>query len=188
MANDTTRINKAAIKQLSLGNGPGVPVAPVTAAASEINVLAASGVTNAALVKLHAVTSSAAEMSTLHSSGVTNADLVKLHAETVSAAEVNLLTQGVAAGYKIARGVAAITAASQTIVTGLTTVVAAFVSPVTDPTLTDAWKAATIGDQAGSPAAGAIIVTSTKPTSNIDGTPTPATAPWRSVNWFAIGT
>jgi hypothetical protein len=40
-----------------------------------------------------------------------------------TAEQINLLTQGVAAGYKIARGVATITADSQDIVTGLATVV-----------------------------------------------------------------
>src|ERR1051326_959107 len=48
-----------------------------------------------------------------------------------SAAEINLLAQGVAAGYKIARGEHTQVAASDTVVSGLATVVAVIVSPRT---------------------------------------------------------
>ena len=92
---------------------------------------------------------------------------------------------GVAAGYKIARGQATTATASDTVVTGLTTVVAVIANlddaPSTDPEV----ATASIGDQAGSPAAGSILIKTWK---TLGGTPVAATTFSKKVNWLAIGT
>lgn len=106
---------------------------------------------------------------------------------TPTTAQINLLTQGVAAGYKIARGTVTPTSASHTVVTGLATVVAAIVSLKGAPTLTHMITAADIGNQSGAPAAGSILIKSYKPTSAADGTPVASTTPWGAVDWIAIG-
>lgn len=105
-----------------------------------------------------------------------------------TAAQINLLAQGVAAGYKIQRGTITPTTASDTVVTGLATVVAAVASLKGAPTLTHNIVAADIGNQAGAPAAGSILIKSYKPTAAADCTPIAATTPWSAVDWIAIGT
>ena len=113
--------------------------------------------------------------------------------EAISAA--SLLTMlgavaGVAAGYKVARGVASITG-SGTVVTGLTTVVAVDATASSDldgDAL--AGVSATIGDQAGTPAAGSVILKAWKVTTGgAAGNPTLiAASAAKSINWIAIGT
>lgn len=94
---------------------------------------------------------------------------------------------GVATGYKLARGVATITG-SGTVVTGLTTVVSVVVTMQADASLTNGVSAtATIGDQAGTPAAGSVILKVWKPTASGDVTPI-ASAAAVAVNWIAVGT
>lgn len=94
---------------------------------------------------------------------------------------------GIAAGYKIARGVAAVTG-SATVVTGLATVVAVVATAAADASLANGIEVtATIGDQAGSPAAGSVILKAWKPTASGDVTPI-ASAAEVSINWIAIGT
>lgn len=109
----------------------------------------------------------------------------------VSGAEVDKtnVTIGVAAGYKVARGEHTQAAASDTVVTGLTTVVAVVIAPRTR-TVKQLFFNASIGDQAGTPAAGSILITSQKPTAVNDVTPTAATdfTDNIKVNWVAIGT
>ena len=106
---------------------------------------------------------------------------------TPTAAQINLLTQGVAAGYKIARGTLTQISASDTVVTGLATVVAAVASLKGAPSLTHMFVAADIGTQAGAPAAGSILIKSYKPTGAADVTPLAATTPCSAVDWIAIG-
>lgn len=93
-----------------------------------------------------------------------------------------------AGGQRIATGQVTPTTGTDTIVTGLALVTAAFATLDSDPTLTHMFSTATIGDQAGSPAAGSIIVKHWKPTGAADVTPLAATTPWGKVNWLAIGT
>lgn len=95
----------------------------------------------------------------------------------------------IAAGYKVARGEHTQVAASDTIVTGLATVVAVVVAPRTR-TVKQLFFNASVGDQAGTPAAGSILVTSQKPTAVNDVTPIAATdfTDNIKVNWIAIGT
>ena len=104
------------------------------------------------------------------------------------AAAVASPAAGVASGYKVARGTVTPASASHTVVTGLTTVVAAVASLKGAPTLTHMFTAADIGDQAGTPAAGSILVKSYKPTGVADCTPVAATTPWSAVDWICIGT
>jgi hypothetical protein len=89
----------------------------------------------------------------------------------------------VTGGIKIARGQTSVTG-TQTVVTGLTTVVAVVASLDSDPTTDPEIAAATIGDQAGTPAAGSIILKTWK---TLGGTPAAGTAA-KNVNWIAIGT
>ena len=107
---------------------------------------------------------------------------------TPTAAQINLLTQGVAAGYKTARGTLAPVSGSDTVVTGLATVVAAVASLKGAPTLTCMFVAADIGNQTGAPAAGSIYIKTYKPTAVNDVTPIAATTPWSAIDWIAIGT
>jgi hypothetical protein len=92
---------------------------------------------------------------------------------------------GVAAGYKIARGQATTSTASDTVVTGLTTVVAAFAQLDAGPVVGAEEATASIGDQAGTPAAGSILIQTWK---TLGGTPATATTTSLKVNWVAIGT
>jgi hypothetical protein len=92
---------------------------------------------------------------------------------------------GVAAGYKIARGQATTATASDTIVTGLTTVVAAFAQLDAGPVVGAEEATASIGDQAGAPAAGSILLQTWK---TLGGTPAAATTFSLKANWVAIGT
>lgn len=91
---------------------------------------------------------------------------------------------GVASGYKIARGVHQQAAAIDTIVTGLTTVVAVVASFIQAPTAKQSFVAATIGNQSGAPAAGSIYLKTFKSTyaAADDFTDNLSTA------WIAIGT
>lgn len=107
---------------------------------------------------------------------------------TVAATSGGPEVDGVASGYKLARGVNTPTGGSDTIAAGLATVVAVAVALEDEPTLTHMFSQADIGDQAGSPAAGSFILTSSKPTGAADVTPVAATTPWSPVNWVAIGT
>lgn len=109
---------------------------------------------------------------------------------TSTAGGVANAVAGVAAGYKVARGVHQQAAASDTVVTGLTTVVAVVASWRDTPTLKQMFITATIGDQAGTPAAGSVLIKTFKPTANNDVTPTAATdfTDALSIDWIAVGT
>ena len=103
-------------------------------------------------------------------------------------AALNAPIAGVAAGYKTARGQLTTVTAADTVVTGLATVVAVVVSLESDPSDDPFLASAQIGDQAGSPAAGSIIVKTWKNTGGTDPTPLAATTFSKKVNWIAIGT
>lgn len=168
---------------LSLGAGAGTAI---TSTAAELNLLDGS-------IAGTAVASKALALGADKNVDVLAVADLKLGAGagtsiTPTAAQINLLTQGVAAGYKIARGTITPTTASDTVVTGLATVVAAVASLKGAPTLTHMFVAADIGDQAGAPAAGSILIKSYKPTGAADVTPIAATTPWGAVDWIAIGT
>ncbi len=109
---------------------------------------------------------------------------------TSAAATLALLggTAGVATGYKIARGVHTTVTASDTVVTGLSTVVAVVACLSSDPVDDPFMASATIGDQAGTPAAGSVLIKTWKNTGGTDPTPAAATTFSKLVNWIAIGT
>lgn len=100
---------------------------------------------------------------------------------------IDAIVAGVAAGYKIARGIAAVTGTA-TVATGLSNVVAAFASAQDDPDgVALAAVSATPGDQAGAPVVGSIIVKAWKVTATGNATLIAATAP-KNISWVAIGT
>lgn len=94
---------------------------------------------------------------------------------------------GVAVGYKIARGQHTTVAAADTVVTGLATVVSVVASYETDPADANILVSAQVGDQAGAPAAGSIIIKTWR-TDGTDPTPLAANAFAKKVNWIAVGT
>lgn len=91
---------------------------------------------------------------------------------------------GVAAGYKLARGVHVQVAQSDTIVTGLATVVAVVISFRDVPTAKQQYVIASIGDQAGTPAAGSVLTKTYKSTLAAADDFTDNLG----FNWIAIGT
>lgn len=106
--------------------------------------------------------------------------------DSTSATWVRVLSAGGGTGVKIVGGVASVTGTG-TVVTGLATVIAVDATLQDDAALTGNIVTATIGDQAGTPAAGSVILKVWKPTGAADCTPIAATAA-KSVNWLAWGT
>jgi hypothetical protein len=90
--------------------------------------------------------------------------------------------EGVAAGYRIARGVHTTLDADDTVVTGLTTVVAVVCSLESDPVAGASKASALVGDQAGSPAAGSIQI------KTWEADETAGTTFTKLVGWIAVGT
>jgi predicted RecA/RadA family phage recombinase len=88
---------------------------------------------------------------------------------------------------RIARGQLTTTSASDTVVTGLAKVVAAVATLDSDPVDDPMFATASIGDQAGAPAAGSILVKTWKNTAGTDPTPAAATTFAKKVNWIAVG-
>lgn len=87
----------------------------------------------------------------------------------------------------IRAGQATTVTAVDTIATGLTTVVAVVACLESDPTDNPEWVTAQIGDQAGSPVAGSVILKTWQNTTGTDPTPVAATTFGKKVNWIAIG-
>lgn len=77
--------------------------------------------------------------------------------------------------------------ASDTIVTGLTKVLSCVANLDSAPVLTCDRATASLGDQAGTPAAGSILLQTWMPTSNANPTPIAATTFTKKVNWIAEG-
>lgn len=94
----------------------------------------------------------------------------------------------VAAGYKIARGAHTTVDEDDTVVTGLTTVVAVVATLGSDPVAGAQFVTATIGNQAGAPAAGSIQIKTWKATAAGDTALIAGTTFSKLVNWIAIGT
>lgn len=84
-------------------------------------------------------------------------------------------------------GQAVTATAADTIVTGLASVVACGATLDSDPGDDPMLASATVGDQAGAPAAGSIIVKTWKNTAGNDPTPVAATTFAKKVNWWAYG-
>lgn len=94
---------------------------------------------------------------------------------------------GTSAAKKFVGGQLATVTAADTVVTGLTTVIACGASLDSDPGDDPMLVSATIGDQAGAPAAGSIIVKTWKNTGGTDPTPLAASTFAKKVNWWAYG-
>ena len=88
---------------------------------------------------------------------------------------------------RIARGQHTTVAASDTVVTGLTKVVAVVASLDSDPADNPMLVSASIGDQAGAPASGSILIKTWQNTTGTDPTPVAATTFAKKVNWIAVG-
>lgn len=89
---------------------------------------------------------------------------------------------------RMVRGQHTTVAASDTIVTGLATVVSVVATLDSDPVDDPCLVTASIGDQAGAPAAGSILIKTWKNTGGTDPTPAAATTFGKKVNWVAYGT
>jgi predicted RecA/RadA family phage recombinase len=106
------------------------------------------------------------------------------HAEPTNGTSVT----GAANGYKLARGVHTTAAASDTVATGLTTVVAVCATLADDPVAGCQFVTASVGDQAGAPVAGSVLIKTWNATAAGDTTLIAATTTGKKVNWIAIGT
>lgn len=95
---------------------------------------------------------------------------------------------GPSAGFSAVWGEHETVAAVDTVATGLSLVVGAWAVLEDDPGLDPLLVQASIGDQAGAPAAGSILVKSWKATAANDVTPIAATTFAKKVRWLAIGT
>jgi hypothetical protein len=109
-------------------------------------------------------------------------------ADRSAATELMLCPQGVATGYKIARGQHTTASASDTIVTGLATVVSIVVSLDADPIDACQFVTSSFGDQIASPVAGSAYIKTWKATAAGNTALTAATTFSKKVNWIAIGT
>jgi hypothetical protein len=126
-----------------------------------------------------------------------NNGILDIHPTTLSlngvtlsktATQLNSVVAGVAAGYKIARGQRTMLSATDTVATGLTTVVVCGAVMESDPVLTFDRITSQIGDQAGAPVAGSIILKGWMPTGAALSTPIAATGYANiKINWWAIG-
>lgn len=171
-----------AVADLKLGAGAGTSV---TSTAAELNLLDGS-------VAGTAVASKALALGANKNVDVLAVADLKLGADagtsvTKTAAEINDLVGGASGGYMVARGVSAVTGTAD-VATGLTTVVAVLATAQDDldgDTL--AGVSATVGDQAGTPAAGSVTLKCWKNDADGDATMVAATAE-KNVNWVAIGT
>lgn len=90
-------------------------------------------------------------------------------------------------GLKSRSGQKTTVTASDTVVTGLNVVVSVVASLDSDPIDNPEWVSASIGDQAGTPAAGSVLIKTWQNTSGSDPTPTAATTFGKKVNWIATG-
>lgn len=109
------------------------------------------------------------------------------HAAAASGDTTGEVLLGAEGGLRYVGGQVTTATASDTVVTGLATVVACGAglddSPIDDPML----ATASLGDQAGAPAAGSILVKTWKNTGGTDPTPAAATNFSKKVNWWALG-
>ena len=106
-------------------------------------------------------------------------------------AQVGFTSDPHIAGKAVASGTETPTDGSATVVTGLSVVDSCVASFDGDPVITCMFAHADKGDQAGAPAAGSILIVTTKPTdpagTNSDILPIAATTPFVDVNWIAVG-
>jgi predicted RecA/RadA family phage recombinase len=92
-----------------------------------------------------------------------------------------------AGALKTVAGQATTATASDTIVTGLSKVVSVIAGLDDDPGDDPMLVSASIGDQAGAPAAGSFLLKTWKNTGGTDPTPVAASTFGKKVNWIAVG-
>lgn len=107
-----------------------------------------------------------------------------VHDGSAARALARLITSGQT---RVASGQHTTVAASDTVVTGLAAVVAVVAVLDSDPGDDPMLVSASIGDQAGTPAAGSILIKTWKNTGGTDPTPAAASTFSKKVNWIAIG-
>jgi predicted RecA/RadA family phage recombinase len=90
-------------------------------------------------------------------------------------------------GIRMVAGQHTTVTAADTKATGLSKVLGAIVSYDTDPADANIFVSATVGDQAGAPVVGSIIIKTWKSGDGADVTPTAATAFGKKVNYIAFG-
>lgn len=90
-------------------------------------------------------------------------------------------------GWNFDRGQATTVTASDTVVTGLSKVFAAWAILDDAPVAGCQHAQASIGDQVGAPAPGSILIKTWKATATADTAMIAATTFGKKVNWFAIG-
>jgi predicted RecA/RadA family phage recombinase len=120
-------------------------------------------------------------------SGYTFAGYASAAALTGDAAVQFIKVAGALSALRTVAGQAATVTASDTIVTGLTKVVGVVATLDSDPGDDPQWATASIGDQAGAPAAGSFLLKTWKNTAGNDPTPLAATTFAKKVNWIAFG-
>lgn len=109
-------------------------------------------------------------------------------ADALSGDAVGLVALANTGGLRLVSGQATSVTASDTIVTGLSKVLSAVANLEDAPVIGCDRAQAVIGDQAGAPAAGSILLKTFKPTASGDATPIAATTFGKKVNWIAVGT
>ena len=105
-----------------------------------------------------------------------------------TAAEINNLLQSTSASKKVIGGQLTTSTATDTVATGLATVTSCVASYETDPADANTFASCQIGDQAGAPAAGSVIIKTWKSGDGADVTPVAASSFSKKVNWIAFGT
>ena len=104
-----------------------------------------------------------------------------------SSATTGAVLIGAGGAPRVVGGQATTASASDTIVTGLTKLIAVVASFDDNPGDDPEFVSASIGDQAGTPAAGSFLLKTWKNTSGSDPTPLAATTFSKKVNWIAFG-
>ena len=109
--------------------------------------------------------------------------------QTLSEDNVRLIVNGIGGGYKVARGIHTMLSASDTVATGLASVVAVVASMESDPIATCDRCTAAIGNQSDAPVAGSVYLKVWMPTATANTAPVAADGfATIKVNWIAIGT
>jgi Uncharacterized conserved protein (DUF2190) len=112
---------------------------------------------------------------------------VALESATADGDIIEVLPLPSAQGVRFVMGQHTTAAAVDTIVTGLALVFGAVAGLDSDPSDNPEWVNASIGDQAGTPAAGSILIKSWQNTGGTDPTPAAAGTFSKKVNWVAWG-
>lgn len=165
----------------------------VTLADGTVGVILPSAVLGDAIEITNTVLTAAGILKVYPATGATigtlsaNSALSMLPGETIIFKATSTTSWLTNANLRVASGLLTTASAADTVVTGLRAVRACFASYGTDPADANTFVSATIGDQAGTPAAGSIIVKTWKSADGADVTPAAASTFSKLVNWCAIG-